>query len=785
MKQNSNTLIAGLKRWWLCTARYNTLSLSWADRALSRGVWRQVAWLLVLVAAVFLLLWGIASSAGLNFVAHGSSESAEHRDDVSAETRGGKKTDSSESAMSGFDIWDVFSESVDMNQYLRGWHRFWICVFRFMGSALLGGILISTFSNMTDRRVEKCLKGLTRYWSFRFPWVLKNHYVIVGNGEEILELIEAILEGDVAKISGKNEDYRGEAIIVQTHGDVERLREQVFSGLKHPTFERVIFFQYGDLELKECLAKAYPERAKMIFVLGDKEEKFGRDVRNLSSMARIKEIVCLHKAASIPLFVQIDGVSAHSVIQKLDCFPGKDVSGVASRPFNIYENWARLLWGFYGRRWTEKDVAGGIAREEDVGTYVYRSLDYRPIREDSKDYVRLVVLGFGKMGQALALQAIRVCHYANFRKDNPQTKTKIVIVDRDPETELFFNSQYPYLSQIYDVDIEFMIAPAESTEVRKALAIWAKEEHCQLTVAVCFADPDASLSVGLNLPEEVYEHFDAAAAKSGEKDASGREIECLGAKMKKDGNSVLIRLSVYGEVGHAVNREAKRYKHVKTFGGLGKEFDAELLRDEVPKLINWFYDSNINAMKLVSSADEISEEMAVNKEKIDAAWCELGERVRWSNRFQADSYRVQLNYLGLETRKNTSGGKGGVFVLPPNPILDIESHESISEDETKENALLKNVIADMEHRRWNAEKTLAGYRAWRTELPFSLAADKSTVKNETYSRHTCIRETEQILSSDLPEARRVCLKDCYPIRNMPYLLKYDGYDIYLKKTDKR
>lgn len=759
------------------------------DRIISRGVITQIFCLAAGMGTCFFLLWGIARGLSLNFFSG---------DDGGAGTQ-----------LSLWRAWNVFTESVDMDLNLEGNHSFGAALFRLIGAVLFGGILISTISNVIDRRVEKWSKGLLDYsflrfpWFIRlqqflgFPWVKPYHYVILGNGEEIIELVDSIIHGEVAKIDdgiccdeGSKKTYGGEAIVILTQSDVEALRERLYASLPNPADRWNLFFIYGDLELRESLEKVHPERAKMIFVLGECSEKCGRDIRNLSCTSMLGDIIrrALGNADAarkpIPTFVQFDGVPAYSIIQKLDCFRSAN-SRIDSRPFNLYENWARLLWGFYGRRWSQAEIDGykkaksaGKSKQPDTaeepceGDYFYRSLAYAPITsETDSKYVRLVTVGLGQMGQALVLEALRICHYANFRKT--QNRTKITIIDRDPDIERFFNTQYPYCKQIYDIDIEFISDSVDSSEVRERLKEWACDKNCLLTVAVCFSDPDLALATGLNLPEEVYYHRDEEHPK-----------------MKEFGNTVLIRQAVYGEIGRIVNREDGRYKYVRTFGFVGKEFDAEMLRDRIPMIINGLYNAETCSMHRLDSVEDAKIRCREAADVINEKWSTLDEYLRWSNRFQADSYRVYLEYLGLKTRK--CAGIGTVareaysdLIFDVKALEDAEKFFENSQSESPETLqkvpeILQSVVVDMEHRRWVAERTIAGFKLLPME-PFSLTANGSTKQDKVYRAHSCIRRTEDLLES---RGGIVCLKDLYPIRNMLCLLAIDQYDVFTDRKEK-
>lgn len=115
----------------------------------------------------------------------------------------------------------------------------------------------------------------------------------------------------------------------------------------------------------------------------------------------------------MPVYVQFDRIPSYSNIQKLSlpkdyyCYDGR-TPNIYFRPFSYHENWARQLWSLYSI---------------DAG-HQYLPLDYRPIRvcqnaggeyiANSSDYVHLVIVGFNHMGRSLLLEALRICHYANY-----------------------------------------------------------------------------------------------------------------------------------------------------------------------------------------------------------------------------------------------------------------------------------------------------------------------------------------------------------------------------------
>ncbi|EXY30311.1 hypothetical protein M080_7427, partial [Bacteroides fragilis str. 3397 T10] len=108
----------------------------------------------------------------------------------------------------------------------------------------------------------------------------------------------------------------------------------------------------------------------------------------------------------------------------------------------------------------------------------------------SQDYVHLVIVGFNRVGRSLLLEALRICHYANYDDRLPadeRIRTRITLVDREMEAQKdYFKAQFPYIeSQIDDIEVEYCHDDICSTAMRTRLQQWAQNKHCMLTVAIC------------------------------------------------------------------------------------------------------------------------------------------------------------------------------------------------------------------------------------------------------------------------------------------------------------
>lgn len=586
-----------------------------------------------------------------------------------------------------FSVYYMLHCGIDMDPSLRPSVQAMMILLGFIGFIIFSGGLIAVCSNMIARRVELVQKGLVHYKH-------RNHYLIIGSGDAVNGLIESIHNGNVWRlvqgISGDGNKYAGEDIVVVPSGDVEKERERIFSRIKfEPSSRRHvnnIYFYYNGMETDEQLKKLYPDRAQAIFIVGEKNGDAGRDVRNLSCMGEIARMIdssAFPRERPVPVFVEIDRPETFSILQKVDRIPFKSSKKVYLHPFSVHENCARKLWGLYGS-----------SPKKESYSFSYRPLDYVPITADSTKFVHLVIVGLGDAGTSLLLEALRICHYANFETQG--RKTRITIVDRNFEgkRDAFF-AQFPNLNQIRDVELEFIGQNAENRRVREMLEDSAKNADCLLTVAVCLSDPEVALSVGINFPEAVYRYDDPA---------------------KPRGNTVLIRQTELGELATSVDEEGVRYRYVKVFGAFEDDFDSDLLNDKIPMRINYDYECFFaeGGDPLEVEVADISSEAA--RRAMESAWFSLPEYKRWSNRFQAEMFRTYLRTVGYD-----------LIRLPGEATVSLDTIYDVRR-RILEN---KNVLSNMEHRRWCAEKTLSGFSA-------------GPVKDEVRRVHSDIRPPEEL-----------------------------------------
>lgn len=612
-------------------------------------------------------------------------------------------------------MWVVYNNFVDPgNQFEQsGWtNRVAVSIISLLGSVLLGGVLISTISNIIERRVDTIRTGKAYYKH------IYDHYVVIGNSGITVSLIKELHREDAEA-----------AILVMSSRESEQVRHNLQAQLTKAEEDQVYIY-FGNLESVEELQRLNIDRAKEVYILGEQGD-YGRDSKNIQCVHRVSMLRGKSGGSTIlPVYTQFYRLASYSVIQKLD-FPrnyycnNKQADGETNdtpciyfRPFNFQENWARRLWSLYTLD----------------GEQPYDPPDYEPIRlcADAQGHysmhnskrVHLVIAGFGRMGQALLLEALRVCHYANYDDTLPEEqriRTQVTVFDREMENlRRQFLTLYPNLTrQVDDIRITYRNDDLRSETIRSELEQWSGDPQQLLTVAVCVSDPDQSIQLGLNLPSPVY----------------------------RSDTRVLIRQEIQTDLGKVIHNDTKRYRHVKVFGMLEQGISKHMLQDELASYIHQEYNEKEFIKTLYTYASTRDPRYTTARQRARKEWHKLDENIRWANRYQIDAYLVYLRTLGYEVTRNPAENE------------QLVSPETFLEQLTGESLL---ILMRMEKHRWNAERTIEGWQY-------------GPVRCNEHRIHPLIVPFHQLSEKEK-------LKDKNIIVNLPYLLALGSYKLVQKSV---
>jgi len=259
----------------------------------------------------------------------------------------------------------------------------------------------------------------------------------------------------------------------------------------------------------------------------------------------------------------------------------------------------------------------------------------------------LVILGLGQMGESVLLQAARTAHFANGRP------LKVTVIDREADKrEGSLLQRYPNLNQVCET--QFLEVDVESGSFGDRLSAWVGGDDLIRTVAVCFDDDSRSLACAL----------------------------AVAGKLDDAGIPVLVRMSSRRGLASLLQSEGKGAgRRLHAFGAVSRSCSREvLLGGKLDELARAAHDDYVANRRREGAYREDDPSLR--------PWEELDEQLRESNRYQADHMAAKLRAVGC-------------CLAPPQP-----GKEPVQEFTDAEVELM----ARMEHARWNAERLLAGWQ---------------------------------------------------------------------------
>ncbi len=690
------------------------------------------------------------------------------------------------------------------------------CV-RLIGAILIGGVLTSFLCSLLSRFSNMTLRGLL------VP-ALSDHVIIVGYTPLTDDLIRMLLSESEKNAFDLWHPYRLKhkrkgisKILLYTSGDVQNIRDTLNSVLDSD-MERRVVYAFGDMDMtnpkmsKEICQKLSILKARAVIILGDACDPVRGDLKNLAfaSVAggyvrrrRLAERSRFGKwvrasgpeqrrddleAIPVPFYVQMDNVPAFDLLKHLEYKIGSrrmhgsiDLGslGVYIRPFSYYEGWARSIWG-----------APYVAKP-------YSPLDYRPM--DRESYVHLVVAGLSKAGEALVIEAVRICHYPHGKP------TIITVVDSNPDVEVDFRVHHSEIFNLADVTIEFVCARFQSAPVRALIAAKAKDRNCLLTVAICFRNIESTMFEGLCLPREVYYAYEPPCASDGTR--TPNHVVKRETYPKHPPRILVYQEHVNGDPEEGESVVPARYRYVLPFGMQEQGLQTRCMRSFASMYLNavtfWPMDADGKSFLEVivrsehkASYGKIEDVICRFTEKWkDVLDCCLpakipaGERYEllkivlsscdsmlelfkkyafrrfllmepvkeWGVSYVPDSYGTMLRSLGLTVER-----------LDRFKIDSADAFGALCDKnermftEAKEHKGLECSLEEVEHRRWMANRALMGYRPSRPE--------EDEVRDDGYRYHDSIRPYSELAGAEKNTRALV-------VQFIPLVLALEGLEI--------
>jgi hypothetical protein len=272
-------------------------------------------------------------------------------------------------------------------------------------------------------------------------------------------------------------------------------------------------------------------------------------------------------------------------------------------------------------------------------------LDYAPVTRENGRPVRLVVIGFEAMGQSVALQAARIGHFANGQK------LRITIVDNenDPHRRDFLG-RYPAFPELCDT--EFVPGDPADPEIISKVAegVWDRNELTSVVVAIP-NDVDG-LKIALSLL----------------KFRKGRGLPHLVHMNSRSGVASLLTPE---DGTDEVVADLHPFGSFDSVCGLEMVVHERL--DRLAQAVHEFY-----------TQDQVKRGTGGES---TVPWAVLPPEYRESSRANADHIPIKLRVIGAR--------------LAP--------RDTVAEPITKFTGEQIEILAEMEHARWVAERRLTGW----------------------------------------------------------------------------
>ena len=662
----------------------------WLDRIFSESVWQQVLVLVAIFMVALVIGWIVCSQ--LTF-----GESAQNL---------------------SFWEWALYIlidgnalNTIYMDDFPEGGRR-WAMLFVTLGSLLgvivFGGMLISIFTNMLERRIENFRSGKKTY-------LISGHTVILGYDEIVPSIIKQICES--------NEQMY---VLLQSSLPSEELREKLQVSIASEFDERIIIKNGHRTSLTD-LQKLRLADSCDIYVVGDRTKE-NHDAMNIDCLDKIVEVLEQAKDHHPDTITAVfEDEDTYAAMQVTDLFENLRNIGVEFVPFNFYVDWAKQL--FVDCNYTDNGV-----------THYYPHLDRDGITPDDQRHVHLVVIGTSTFGMTLAVEAAKMLHFPNF--DGKHHKTEITFIDLNADKErLLFLSRYRHFFEVesyrYDgelipatkfsgkdadfLDVEFSFVNGDiySSEIQKLISQWATDDKQLLSLVLAMSDSRQNMSVAMSLPDEVY---DSSVPVFVRQNTSSRFL----SKLQEMSAAHQYEKKMIDSEGQIVSSQpVSRYANIYPFGMTDIVFDVQKRTRLMGECINYLYHLYFNTTKV--SDDGLEGMMKYDRQQVlqeaHALWKTCKESDQWSSLYGA--YNIPFRVRTFEA-------------MGINDLMHLDAD-------------LVERMGIVEHNRWTVEKLLMGFRKpLPNEDSYNLKADASTVKdfkknnNKHHFIHSDIRPFNQL-----------------------------------------
>lgn len=610
----------------------------------------------------------------------------------------------------------------DANVSANNWTLLASSITFLLGAFIFNGFIIAIITNSIERRVSNHKHGHIHY-------LKSGHYIIMGYDGMVPSIISHVFERD-----------KDAYVLLMSAAESEELREKLKKVFNEKQLEHVIV-NYGHRASKEYYNDIHLETAEHIYIVGLRT-KSSHDAINVECVDSICDYLGQPSITSRPKRITcvFEDLDTYAAFKTSEIFEKVGNLGIEFVPYNFYAGWAKQV--FVKQYHTDKDRPGKIIPYPSVYGKGHTANDTRALTSDDDRYVHLVFVGTTNFAVAFAMEAAHVLHFPNGDKK----KTRITFIDRNADVEkdefivrnrhffevqsylycdlsengdykpapdnknLYFTEENGYKAtdtNFLDVEFEFIKGDVFSKNVQDVICKWAKEQGQKqyLSIFLAIANQRENFVLGMNMPDAVYDNEVPIFIRQDRSDNFVSNLRDADEHVRTDAKK---NTYWYLEDGKLVSKElGGRYSNIYPFGMNETAYCADERSLRNAKLINYLYSTMPSGYQFQSflALSAMSDEQ-IWKEANDY-WKGLTVALKWSNLYNAYTISIKLNILRA--------------------LRGLDS-DDISQDTRPLSSDEIEILARVEHNRWNVEKLLMGFRkAHRNE-------DKYEKDDETKSK---------------------------------------------------
>lgn len=620
---------------------------------------------------------------------------------------------------------------------VHGWMLIASSIIFLFGAFVFNGIIIGIITNSIDRRVENHKQG-------RIHYLKSGHYIIMGWDDMVPSIILHIFEKD-------KDSY----VLLMSAAESEYIREKLRKVFNEKQLERIII-NYGHRTSKDYYNDIHLESANKVYIVGLRSLP-SHDAINVECVDSICDYLEQSDVKERPKRITcvFEDLDTYAAFKTSEIFGRVKALGIEFIPYNFYAGWAKQV--FVKQFHKDKDRPNTEIKYPSVYGKGYSSGDKDALTENDTRFVHLVFVGTTNFAVAFAMEAAQVLHFPNGSK----VKTLITFIDKNADEEKdefiirnrhFFELQSYYYcdltkvddykskelmtesvyftdengyekddSNFLDVEFEFIKGDVFSKKVQDVLALWAKGHNKTqyLSVFLAMANQRQNFVLGMNMPDAVYDNEIPVFIRQDRSDNFVSNLRDADERIRTNGKKNTYFTIESGDLEKKVL--GGRYSNIYPFGMNETAYCADEKSLDCAKLINYLYSTMPSGNKFQS----ILALNAMSNEQIwaeaDACWQGLPVALKWSNLYNAYTIRIKMAFLramrGLELNDTSRD------------TWSLEEHEV-------------DVMAYVEHNRWNVEKLLMGYRKARKH------EDRYETENDNHQKELK-RNKERFIHHDI------------------------------------